>query len=86
VALTERVEGLYRVPHSKLYEEYTAWCDQMKIQHRLDTKTFSLKVWGKLIPYELDFRNNGGKTIYLVPGAENIIEYYEREVIRQELP
>jgi len=58
----------------------------MKIQHRLDTKTFSLKVWGKLIPYELDFRNNGGKTIYLVPSAENIIEYYEREVIRQELP
>lgn len=58
----ERI-GLYRVPYSKLYDDYTAWCDQMKIQHRLDTKTFSLKVWGKLIPYELDFRNNGGKTI-----------------------
>ena len=75
----ERI-GLYRVPHSKLYDEYTDWCDQMKIQHRLDTKTFSLKVWGKLIPYELDFRNNGGKTIYLVLSAENIIDYYEREL------
>lgn len=81
----ERI-GLYRVPHNRLYEEYTASCDQMKIQHRLDTKTFSLKVWGKLIPYECEFRNNSGKTIYLVPSAEDIIDYYEREVIRQELP
>ena len=81
----ERI-GLYRVPHNRLYEEYTASCDQMKIQHRLDTKTFSLKVWGKLIPYEYEFRNNSGKTIYLVPSAEDIIDYYEREVIRQELP
>ena len=81
----ERI-GLYRVPHNRLYEEYTVWCDQMKIQHRLDTKTFSLKVWGKLIPYEYEFRNNSGKTIYLVPNAEDIIDYYEREVIKQELP
>jgi len=81
----ERI-GLYRVPHSKLYDEYTAWCDQMKIQHRLDTKTFSLKVWGKLIPYEHAFRYEGRKTVDLVPSAENIIDYYEREVIRQELP
>lgn len=77
---------LYRVPHNALYEEYTVWCDQMKIQRRLDTKTFALKVWGKLIPYEHEFRNKDGKKVYLVPSAQNIIEYYEREVIKQELP
>lgn len=78
--------GFHLVRHDAFYKEYLEWCEQLKIHHILDTKSFSLKVWNKLIPYENAFRYSGRKKGYIVPNARTINSYYEREVIKQELP
>lgn len=81
----ERV-GFYLVRHNDLFAQYLEWCERLKIHHILNTKTFSLRVWGKLIPYEGKFRYEGRKKGYIVPNARVIKDHYEREVIKQELP